>query len=292
MLDQRAAVEWVQNNIAAFGGDPNRITLFGQSAGAASIDFYTYAWTEDPIANAFIAESGTSLAFSNPTPLNNTATWFNASMKLGCGGASVDVEQSIACVRTKNFTDVLAATTVSSPLAAVLGQFGPTVDNQVVFSDYDVRGPAGNFIQRPYLIGNNNYEAGLFRILATAGGVNISDIEWCLFDLIIFTCPVSQAASYRQLRVPTYRYRYYADFPNLRLTLNPPSGAWHGSEIATIWGTAEEASGEVDTTPELSISNYLQGAWASFAKNPETAFDSAPYFLPQYNEFSKFFCLT
>lgn len=289
VLDQRTAVEWVQKNIAAFGGDPNRITLFGQSAGAASVDYYTYAWTEDPIANSFIAESGTSTAFSNPTPLNNTAAWFNASSKLGCGGESVGVEQSISCVRTKNFTDLLAATTVSNPLQAVLGEFGPTADGQIVFYDYNVRGQAGDFIQRPYFIGNNNYEAGLFQILATAGGVNISDIEWCLFDLAIFTCPVGQAASYRELRVPTYRYRYYADFPNLRLTLNPPSGAWHGSEIAVVWGTAEQASGVVDTTPELSISNFLQGAWASFAKDPETALASPPYTFPQYNQLSTSF---
>ena len=79
LLDQRLAVEWVRDNIAQFGGrislplrnksrprvfklcslgDPKRITIFGESAGAASVDYYAYAWTKDPIVNGFIAQSG------------------------------------------------------------------------------------------------------------------------------------------------------------------------------------------------------------------------------------------
>jgi cholinesterase len=52
LLDQRLAVEWVSKNIEAFGGDPARILLFGQSTGGGSVDIYSYAWTEDPIVNA------------------------------------------------------------------------------------------------------------------------------------------------------------------------------------------------------------------------------------------------
>ena len=46
LLDQCLGVEWARDNIAAFGGDPTRITIFDQSAGSASIDFYSYAWKE------------------------------------------------------------------------------------------------------------------------------------------------------------------------------------------------------------------------------------------------------
>ncbi|KAG6856392.1 hypothetical protein H0H87_005010 [Tephrocybe sp. NHM501043] len=47
LLDLDAAVQWVHDNIAAFGGDPNRIVLFGQSAGGAAIDAYTFAHPQD-----------------------------------------------------------------------------------------------------------------------------------------------------------------------------------------------------------------------------------------------------
>lgn len=157
LQDQRLAVEWVRDNIAKFGGDPKRITLFGQSAGGGSVDYYTYAWTKDPIANAFIPQSGTATSFSNPPPLNNTEAFVNGSIALGCGNGSAGLDAALACVRTKSFTDVLAATKVTDPLRAVLGNFGPTIDGKVVFKDYTKRAERGNFIQRPYLTGNNNY---------------------------------------------------------------------------------------------------------------------------------------
>jgi carboxylesterase type B len=49
ILDLDAVVQWVHDNIAAFGGDPARITLFGQSAGSGAIDIYTYWHPQDTI---------------------------------------------------------------------------------------------------------------------------------------------------------------------------------------------------------------------------------------------------
>src|ERR1700744_3104117 len=59
LLDQRLALEWVRDNIDRFGGDVARISLFGHSAGASSIDLHRYAWAKDPIAAGFITQSGT-----------------------------------------------------------------------------------------------------------------------------------------------------------------------------------------------------------------------------------------
>ena len=255
-----------------------------QTIAAASIDYYSYAWTSDPIVNGFITESGTATSFSNPAPPNNTAYWFNATEKLDCGGASAGIPATVACMRTKPFQQILNATASPPGVASLLGEFGPTVDNELVFSNYTARASAGQFTHRPYLTGNNDYEAGLFKELGASAGIQLPALDWAIYDLSTFSCPVAAAAAARAAHaVPTWRYRYFADFPNLRLTAAPDSGAWHGAEMYAVWQTAAAASGAVDTAPETAISRYLAGAWAAFAKDPTGALSSAPYKWPRYD---------
>ncbi|KAH8203299.1 hypothetical protein TruAng_002495 [Truncatella angustata] len=73
LMDRRLAMKRIRNNVEKFGGDVDRISVFGQSAGAGTIDFYSYAWAEDPIDNGFIllsatmqSESGKQSRMGNP----------------------------------------------------------------------------------------------------------------------------------------------------------------------------------------------------------------------------------
>jgi carboxylesterase type B len=150
ILDQRMAAEWTRDNIAAFGGDPARITLFGESAGASSTDYYAYAWAKDPIVNAFIMESGTAMTTDLFKPASKKSdAWFVVSKKVGCGGPEAG-EKSLECVRGKTIREVLDAVPISmgGSSSGINPPFVPTADEKTVFSNVYERAKAGNFAQR------------------------------------------------------------------------------------------------------------------------------------------------
>ena len=134
------------------------------------------------------------------------------------------------------------------------------------------------------LLGNNDYEAGIIKVLFASMGMPPWSLkQWAILNLQTFTCPVGATAQARaSSKVPTWRYRYFGEFPNLRLTADPSSGAWHGSEIATVFETAEGAGG-INTAAQTAITKYIMGAWATFAKNPTRGLSSAPYRWPRYD---------
>ena len=273
LLDQRLAVEWVRDNIENFGGDSSRITLFGQSAGGASVDAYSYAWASDPIAAGFIPESGNMFGWGLPNSKAVAAkAWLNVTETLECGNASSDPATVLSCMRNQTYTAILNAIPALHGTASILGGFGPTVDDTVIFSNYSQRTPA----KVPMLIGNNNYEGGLFRTEFALSGLFFPDTFWDDFNLQEFTCPAGiRANASIAAGNPTWRYRYFGVFPNL--AISSEAGTWHAAEIPIIFDTAPGSS----TSEEVSIANYMRGAWAAFAKNPQKGLTT--YGWPEYD---------
>lgn len=147
ILDTRLAVQWVHENIAGYGGDPARITLFGFSAGGVSTDLYAYGQAQDstsPPVNGYISQSGN--AFLNlATHAPNNSNWYAVSSAVGCGGAEAGTA-TVDCMRTKPLNDLLIALGTKSPsLGLLTNTFQAVPDDRVYFSDVFARASAGRF---------------------------------------------------------------------------------------------------------------------------------------------------
>lgn len=252
--------------------------LFGQSAGAASVDHYTYSWASDPIVSGFIMESGAA-GFGEGLPLNNAKGWNDVSAALGCGtNTTTNSSETVSCLQSKDVWQLLSATSFT---------FNPTVDDITGFADYPALSKAGKFAQLPIITGNNDFEAGIYIPVSALYNQTFDYSYWQDHDNKTFACPAGARANISASHsLPTWRYRWFGNFPNTRLLTNPDSGAWHCSEIPFIWDTLPTGPGiPADTEEEMSIRAYIQGAWAAFAKNPSTGLKTYRGGWPQYSPF-------
>ncbi|GKT87618.1 carboxylesterase [Colletotrichum tofieldiae] len=245
LLDMRMAMEWVRKNAKGFGGDPSRITVFGESAGAGMADFYSYAFASDPIANGFILQSATIPGFPALNESTTAARWFRIAEAVGCRGSSGSPGSVTDCMKNLTTEQIFAGFSAEETAVGAVPAFGPGVDNVIVFEDYTDRRSAN----AGYLMPNR------------------SEAYWNDFNFRYYTC--ADAVRLDQLvrqGVPSWRYRYFGDFPNLAISTNPPSGAYHGSELRPLFGTMPRTP---PSTPlQEATGKLLRDAWTTFAKRP------------------------
>lgn len=225
-LDARLAMEWIRDNIASFGGDVSRITMFGQSAGAGLVDLYSFAYANDSIATGFGLLSGIAQGGDPPQTREVSASaWRNLAGNVGCPNATDSVEETRECMMKKDPAALQKPLYTDTFVTNGPPGFGPTADGSIMWDSYDSRASAPG----GYLVGNTDYEAGMFLMYQP----DWPDLTWRTLNDMLFTCPsarrAKQAASAGH---KAWRYRYFGDFPNMRVTNKPPSGAWHGSEVS------------------------------------------------------------
>lgn len=283
LQDQRLAVEWIRDNIRAFGGNPKKIVIAGQSSGAAAVDWWTYAYTRDPIVHGILGTSGNAFSFPMNTEKKQKENWLTLASSLGCNVPN----NTLTCMRKQPWEVISKAVSKippspgGSPVRST-PPFYPMVDGQLIFSNYTALASTGSFAHIPYFHGHNDHEQGYYVIPAFAQGRNVTDAQTAQFLLESFVCPHSFEARQRVIaNVPTWVYRYFGDWDNTRLY--PTSGAYHGTELHMLLGASEEASGLPASEAQNETSRVFQRAVAAFSNDPTNGLTELgwPQFDPQ-----------
>ncbi|KAG6820834.1 hypothetical protein H0H93_011128 [Arthromyces matolae] len=220
LLDLDAAVQWVHDNILAFGGDPERITLFGQSAGGAAIDAYTLAHPEDTRVKGNICEIAPrfKLFIIIKASLNNRESFLGVIFNLTA--LPIDPIPAIAepwntvagvvgCGNVPNVDQLLCmekvpATELENAVIALNTAFLPVSDNITIFSDYPARAAAGRFLHVPLLGGSTKNEGDSWIISAEllAAQVTVPGLTEIIADLEGQEVTLGNPSSSSDLHVP------------------------------------------------------------------------------------------
>ena len=282
MLDMIAGLKWIKQNIAAFGGDPDKVTIFGESAGGIAVSQLCASPLAKGLFQGAISESGGSFGPTRTTtyPGENMRTLKDAE----AGGE--------AWAKSAGFNSVEELRKVpADKLPAVRGLAWPIVDGYVIPDDQHKLYEAGKFNETPILVGYNSDEGASFSPPKTpedyVSGVKARYGKFA--DELVKAYPAGTTtvpktardlardaafgwqtwawanlvANRGKSKVFYYYFDQHADYP--AGSPKEGNGSPHGQEVAYVFGTLNTNNPQALKT-DADISDAMGTYWTNFAK--------------------------